>query len=100
MTSKAFLTLITKDEYLPGIVVLNRSLQDVCSQYPLVAMITPNLDESTLNVLRNEKITTINIDPLYLLPEQEGPKIHEFDTRFLETWMKLRVFGLEGYEVC
>ena len=36
----AWATLLTREDYLPGVRVLRRSLQDVGTAYPLVVMVT------------------------------------------------------------
>lgn len=98
MGGYAYVTLLTRDNYLPGILVLQRSLRAVGTRYPLVAMITPGLAEATLRIMEREGITTTTIDYLMPLPEQNGPVLDVYDGRFHDTWTKLRVFGLEGYD--
>ncbi|KAG8428751.1 hypothetical protein J3459_002439 [Metarhizium acridum] len=40
-SDKAWVTLITNESYLPGLLTLNHSLRTVKSAYPLVALYTP-----------------------------------------------------------
>ncbi|KAJ4486271.1 glycosyltransferase family 8 protein [Lentinula aciculospora] len=51
MSRKAFVTLLTKTSYLPGVLVLDHGLRAVESKYPLVVMVTPTLGEDARAVL-------------------------------------------------
>jgi hypothetical protein len=42
----AWATLLTREDYLPGVRVLWRSLQDVSSAYPLVVMVTAGVSRT------------------------------------------------------
>jgi len=92
---RAYVTLLTKDPYLPGVVTLNRCLRDVGSRYPLVVLITASLSPTSQRVLTNEGLQTHLVSPVV---PQAGPTISAFDSRFTEAWTKLRTFGLEDYE--
>ena len=40
----AYVTLLSTESYLEAVLVLNQSLRNVNSEYPLVCMVTDNLD--------------------------------------------------------
>ncbi|KAI0051734.1 glycosyltransferase family 8 protein [Auriscalpium vulgare] len=94
-TKQAFVTLLTKDDYLPGALVVHASLKAVKSNYPLIILTTPSLPQQTLDVLRRRGIDTIPIKDLrpsnpFTLPEE--------NKRFADTWTKLRAFELVQYD--
>lgn len=86
MSRRAYLTLITTKEYLPGLLVLHKTLQDVGSKYPLVVMATPSLPQEVHDVLARKGIDISVVEPLY----PKDSKLTAHDIRFAETWTKLR----------
>jgi len=92
----AWVTLVTRANYLPGALLLAYSLKKYQSKYPLVILTTPGLQKSYLPVLQQEcKLTdsrhmqiTPLIPPAHNLPETL------IAPRFEDTWTKLRVFEL------
>ena len=88
MSSKAaYVTLLTKDSYLPGALTLEQSLKSVQSRYPLVVLVTPTLPTRTRDVLSRRGIQFREIQPLQ---PDNGPTISAHDERFADTWSKLR----------
>ncbi|KAH6660828.1 nucleotide-diphospho-sugar transferase [Truncatella angustata] len=96
----AYATLITRASYLAGVVILAHTLKKHGSQYPLVVLYTPNLAEHALQALRFESAESNIILRLcdVLLPPKDA-KITLIAERFADTWTKLRVFELVGYDV-
>ena len=84
----AYVTLLTRTEYLPGTLVVESSLRSVGSKYPFVVMVTPALPKVARDVLtkRGVKIREIErVDPA------EGlHTLSAHDARFADTWTKLR----------
>jgi hypothetical protein len=97
MTRKVWTTLLTKTHYIQAALILEQSLKDVGSKYPLVVMIAPDLDPRLLDILRVRNIATRPID--YLQPAPGRHEVAAHDERFRETWTKLRAFDLDEYEV-
>ncbi|KAI1034193.1 hypothetical protein LB503_012481 [Fusarium chuoi] len=98
----AYATLITRDSYLPGVIILAYTLQRNASIYPLVVLYTPNLPRDAKRVLELEapKCNMILRECEHLLPP-EGVKMTLIAERFADTWTKLRVFELFEYDaVC
>ncbi|GJJ09519.1 hypothetical protein Clacol_003742 [Clathrus columnatus] len=87
---RAFVTLLTKDSYLPGTLVLNQSLIDVKSRYELVVMITAGVSDDIRQILALEGIKVKQITRL----EPPGLSSVKRDKRFDDTWTKLR--GVPG----
>ncbi|EEB93853.1 hypothetical protein MPER_07441 [Moniliophthora perniciosa FA553] len=96
MSSKAYVTLLTKAEYLSGVLVLNYSIKAVNSQYPLVVMVTPLVTQHVREILGKQDIKIYEVETL--MPEEGRHSLSEHDTRFHDTWSKLRVFGLSDFE--
>ena len=83
----AYVTLLTKESYLPGALTLEQSLKSVLSRYPLVALVTPALPQRAKDVLTRRGILFREIQPLQ---PDDGPVVTEYDERFADTWSKLR----------
>jgi hypothetical protein len=83
----AYVTLLTKDSYLPGALTLEHSLKSVRSRYPLVVLVTPALPQRTRDALTRRGVLFREIQPLQ---PNDGPVVNEYDERFADTWSKLR----------
>lgn len=81
---RAFVTLLTSDSFLPGILVLQKSLQKYGSHYKLFCLTTNNLSEQTHIKLIAAEITPISIPNL---PSQYQTMYH-----------KLYIWNLVQYE--
>ena len=49
----AFITVLTNESYLGGVLVLSRSLQAVQSKYPLYVLLPSDSDPMLKNALKN-----------------------------------------------
>ncbi|CED82344.1 Glycosyl transferase, family 8-glycogenin [Phaffia rhodozyma] len=78
--ARAWVTLLTKASYLPGV-------------YPLLVIITPTVSSEVREVLSKAEIAVKEIE--YLEPKGE---VNVLTERFKDTWCKLRVFELTEYE--
>ena len=87
----AYVTLLTKDSYLPGALTLEQSLKSVQSRYPLVVLVTPALPQHTRDALTRCGILFREIQPLQ---PDGGHVTAKYDERFADTWTKLRYVGL------
>ena len=97
---RAWVTLLTRSSYLPGVVTLAHSLRSHSTTYPLIVLVTPSLPQSSLRALEleskhNPLLTSHSIKPL--LPIGNTTLIA---ARFEDTWTKLRAFELTSYETC
>ncbi|EDR15646.1 glycosyltransferase family 8 protein [Laccaria bicolor S238N-H82] len=72
-TAFAYVTLLTKTSYLPGVLVLHHGLRAVESKHPLVVMVTPSLPRSARDVLRKQGITLREVETLQ---PREGHATH------------------------
>lgn len=98
----AYITLITDDKYLPGVVMLHYSVrmaEQPGHHYPFIILYTSSLSDiaiTALELTRDDDDYTVDlrlIDPL--LPAAHH-NISVADPRFADTWTKLRVFEQYG----
>ena len=99
-SKRAWVTLLTRASYLPGVITLAYSLRKHSTVHPLVVLITPSLPESCVRALEleahhNPYLIVHPVEPL--LPK--GP-VTLIAARFEDTWTKLRAFELTFYDVC
>jgi alpha-N-acetylglucosamine transferase len=98
----AWVTLLTRSSYLPGVILLAHSLKTQNSKYPLLVLITKSFPESMVSALEREcslsNTHVLCIEPLTPPPENTPASL--IASRFEDTWTKLRVFELwkQGFE--
>jgi hypothetical protein len=84
----AFITLLTKESYLPGTLILFHSWQAIGSKYGFVVMATPELSQRAKSLLHRLNVTVREVDALR--PLDDAHKLDVHDERFADTWTKLR----------
>lgn len=88
MTKKAFLSVLTDNSYLPGLLVLQATLKKVGSRYPLHVLLTSNISRSTILSLEKKLIS-------YKILEQKeikNPTNIDKNHRWFSTYSKLFAF--------
>ena len=62
MNKYSYITLLSDDSYIYGVILLSESLKEVNSQYPLEILVTPNVSQPILEILEQLqlKYTSIN----------------------------------------
>ncbi|PSC71445.1 glycosyl transferase [Micractinium conductrix] len=95
---RAYVTLLTRDRYLPGVQALARSLQAVGAAHPLLVMHTPDtLSAEAVAALHGEP----GCEPLriqrYRPPGKHAASTYKLPA-YAECWSKLRMWQLEQYE--
>ena len=100
LPKRAWVTLLTRSSYLPGVITLAYTLHKHATAYPLIVLITPSLPEACIRALeldskRNPLLIVHPVEPL--LPS--GP-VTLIAARFEDTWTKLRAFELTTYDTC
>ena len=93
-SKKAWVVLLTRASYLPATILLDYSLKRVKSKYDLYVLVTPTLPDSSAQTLQSAGCKIIAIEALR--PQVSISVVAE---RFVDTWDKLRAFGLEGFDV-
>ena len=93
-SKRAWVTLITSVDYLPGLLVLDHSLRRTSSRYPLVALYTDALPAAGHAVLDRRSIPKRKVKQLS--PSQE--RSYGNDPRFADVWTKLSIYELVEYD--
>ncbi|KAI9884092.1 MAG: hypothetical protein M1823_004122 [Watsoniomyces obsoletus] len=108
---RAWVTLLTRPSYLPGVVILNYTLRRHHSRYPLIVLVTDTFPSECIDILISSSPTpsTDNHTPSddhkpsdliikqvdHLLPKQP---VHIVADRFADTWTKLQAFSLIDWD--
>ncbi len=87
-----FVTLVTKDRYVPGAMVLAASLRRVNTKHPIYVIVSSNgLSEHSRGLLANSFDRVIELDVLKSHQTQNLELLGRTD--LAETWTKLHVFN-------
>ncbi|KAI4251496.1 MAG: hypothetical protein LQ352_004809 [Teloschistes flavicans] len=99
-TRRAWITLLTRSSYLPGVIALAYSLAVHKTKHPLIVLVTPSVPELSLRALDLESKHNhlLNVQPIEPLLPPEGQKTSSVASRFEDTWTKLRAFELTSYD--
>ena len=93
----SYVTLLTNDSYVYGVVLLVESMKKVNTQYPLHVLITENVSSATKEILNQLQVSFENVD-LIETPEDIYQHNLEYDARTAATWKycwtKLKIFDL------
>ena len=91
----AFCTLLSSKDYLVPVLILNRNLHDINSQYPLIVMVTNNIINDVKNYLDKEQINYVVINFVnYSSMVQE----RDAGSYILNTASKMGIFTLKEYD--
>jgi glycogenin glucosyltransferase len=94
ISNYSFVSILTTDEYLDGVLVLKYSLESTQTRYPFVLLITPNVSKKVKEILISHDINFITVQGI------EGPRLVKEDhlKRWNYTYSKLNVFGLTQFD--
>ncbi len=91
MKKYAYVTLLSSNDYLPGVLALNYSLQKTKCKYPLIVLVTHHfVSKDTLKILSKNKIQ-------YTIVPTIVAKLAPY-YRYRTTVNKLYIYMLEEYE--
>ena len=93
----AFCTLLSSVDYLNAVLILNKSIKQSKSQYPLVVMVTENLqnNKGLITTLQENKINIAIVPVLHYSPST----IDEWkDHPVLNTASKLNILNLNDWD--
>ena len=96
----SYITLLSDDSYIYGVMLLNKSLKDVNTQYPLEVLVTSNVTKPILNILEQLQLKYYIINPLQ---SDEMIKYNsKINSKFAKTWSlsltKLEIFKMTQYD--
>ncbi|MDP1625047.1 MAG: glycosyltransferase [bacterium] len=89
----SYVSLITSDSYVPGLVALHHSLKKTKPVYPFVALVAPVLSRTSLKELDAHHISYRVIDHMI-----ENPTDVDVNHRWHSTYFKLHIFNLTEFE--
>lgn len=101
MNKYAYVTLLTDNNYWRGVLILKECLRRVQSEHPLVCLVTDNVSEQSLNILKKANIET------RVIPRVETPTLiyehnRKNNPRMAEVWKyvltKFEVFRMVEFE--
>ncbi|MFH0804096.1 MAG: glycosyltransferase [Candidatus Zambryskibacteria bacterium] len=89
----AFVSIITSDDYLPGLLVLHKSLVDTNTLYPFLVLLTEDVSINIVSILDKNHI------PYKIIKTKiSNPTDVDRDHRWFPTYSKLNVFDQTQYD--
>lgn len=95
--NRAYITVLSSDEYLIGVLCLNESLKIVNSKYPLVVLVNDKISEKVKEVLKENHIQTID-KKSFKLPDWIIEKNKNTHANWSNTFDKLSIFELTEFD--
>lgn len=92
----AYITLLSSQNYLPGVLALSNSLRKVKSAYPLFCTLSKGINIEVENALERHGIRCIRLDE-NVVSSDANPEERSF-SHWNFTFDKLQVWGLDGFE--
>lgn len=92
---RRYITMLSTDDYLPGVLVLDFCLKIVQSKYPLVVAINESISKETIEILKKNDIDYINIESV---PKPKIENQYGLYAYWLNTFDKIALFNLIQYE--
>ena len=89
----AYVSILTTDDYLPGLLVLHKSLLNTNTQYPFLVLLTKNISMEVVFVIKKQNIQYKVIEKEINNPTDVGQ-----NHRWFPTYSKLHVFDQAQYE--
>jgi hypothetical protein len=90
--NKAYVSLISTNDFLPGVLALSQSLNEVGSTADLVVLVAAGVSPGVTKCLASLDIAYSVIEPI------ENPNTRVDALRFVHTYNKLRIFEREEYD--
>lgn len=101
MKNYAYITLLSNDGYVDGILLLHHSLQKVNTQYPFYCMVTEDVHELTRKILEGFDINLIPVDKIEM-PIHIQKYNEEKEYALAQTWRycltKYHIFNMTQFE--
>lgn len=103
MENRAWVTLLTNDDYINGMVVLAKSLAAVNTIYPLFCIVTPNVSQENRKVLEYLNVQIIDkTSPIpYNYSAEDVVDVHDYTlkaTGLHPALAKFHIFGLTQFD--
>jgi glycogenin len=89
----SYITVLSTDSYVEGVIVLHRSLVRSQARYPFLVLTTPNLADSTYQQLQQSGIPYQPIPPIEL-----NTALPSHQARWQATYSKLQIFNQTQFD--
>lgn len=89
----SYISVITSNDYLPGLIVLNKTLLDTKPKYKFLLLVTKDISKETL-----DKIKKLNINYLVIEDDIKNPTDITAEHRWFPTYSKLHVFNQTQFD--
>jgi glycogenin glucosyltransferase len=94
-----FLTVLSSDKYLLGVLALYKSLFNTGTKYPFYVAITNDISKESIAVLENDNINIIKLDSNIQLPEEiKNKNTKSGYSQWNNTLQKLSIFQLTRFK--
>lgn len=101
MKNYAYVTLLSNDGYLDGVLLTHRSLQKVKTQYPFYCMVTEDVHDFTRKVLEGFNINIIPVEKIEM-PEHIQAYNEQKEYALAQTWRycltKYHIFNMIQFD--
>lgn len=94
---KTFMTLLSTENYLEGVLVLYKSLLNSKTKYPFTVILSERISKKTENILHSKKIQTIRITNEFNFNNYNNINLSG-PVHWKYTFEKLNIFSLTDYE--
>ena len=88
-----YVSILTTDSYLPGLLVLHKSLIDTKTKFPFLVLLTDNISAKAIRTLEKNKINYKILDQKIINPSKINP-----EHRWYSTYYKLAIFNQIEFE--
>lgn len=101
MNNYSYVTLLSNNDFIYGVLLLYKGLKETKSQFPLTCIVTNNVSQDIINKLRKYNINII-IYPEFKVPKEYYEHNFKIDILCAENWKnvfsKLYIFDLEQFD--
>ena len=94
---RTYVTAISTDDYLPGVLALEKNIRETCS-FPLLVILPGDLKDETYAELHRRNISFMKVDDIETPGELlQATKEHAWFAHWANSLIKLRIFDLVEY---
>lgn len=97
-SKRAYVTVLSTENYIEGVLTLDRALKKVSSKYPLYVLLSNNISAETEKMLRKFNIPTIRKPEVSIPEEIINRNVSTEKGRWNYTFEKLNIFELTEFE--
>lgn len=91
--AESFVTLLSTESYVPGVLALNESLRRFQSKFPLLVMVSNGIQASTKDLLKKSDMHVVTCSDSINIPAE----IKNKSDHWSNTFDKICIFGLTDY---